>query len=84
MEQTKQRRSLLERAFGRTMPWLSWVWVALAVVWIVFAFVKPSGFHTFMAIAWSVITVVRFLGDHATRRQERAREQDAASEPIAH
>ncbi|WP_267423616.1 MULTISPECIES: hypothetical protein [unclassified Curtobacterium] len=70
-------RSVLERMIGRPLPWLAWAWAALAVVWIVLAVVEPSGFHTFMAIAWTVLAAVQLGSVAFARRQERNRAQNA-------
>jgi Na+/melibiose symporter-like transporter len=67
------RRSLLERLAGRPLPWLIWAWVVLAVIWIVLAFAEPSGLHTFLAIAWTVLAAVQLGMAYYRRRQERRR-----------
>lgn len=68
-----KRRSILERLIGKPLPWLAWVWVALAAVWITLAIVDPSGLHTFMAIAWSVLAAVQLGSTYYARRQEHRR-----------
>lgn len=70
-----KHRSLLERLIGKPLPWLVWVWVALAAVWITLAIVEPSGFHTFMAITWSVLAAIQLGSTYYARRQERRRAQ---------
>lgn len=75
MVETKQR-SLLERLVGKPLPWLAWAWVVLAAVWIILAFIDPSGFHTFMAIAWTILAAVQLISVQLARRQERRRVQD--------
>ncbi|ROS71930.1 hypothetical protein EDF24_3575 [Curtobacterium sp. PhB130] len=70
------RRSLLERLVGKPLPWLAWVWVALAAVWIVLAVVDPSGFHRSMAIVWSILAAVQIGSISYARRQELQRAQN--------
>jgi len=67
------RRSLLERLVGRPLPWLVWAWVVLAAIWIVLAFAEPSGLHTFLAIAWTVLAAVQLGTAYYRRRQEHRR-----------
>ncbi|MBE7195773.1 MAG: hypothetical protein INR66_25255 [Gordonia polyisoprenivorans] len=68
-------RSFLDRLVGRPRPWVVWAWVALAVAWIASAVFDPSGFHTFMAIAWSVLAAIQLGAAYYARRQERRRAQ---------
>lgn len=70
------RRSLLERLVGRPLPWLVWAWAVLAVIWIVIDFVEPSAFHTFMAIAWTVLAAAQLGTAYYARRQRRNRARD--------
>ncbi|WP_148071094.1 hypothetical protein [Curtobacterium sp. PhB115] len=74
MLETKQR-SILERLVGKPLPWLGWAWVVLAAIWLVLAFVDPSGFHTTMAITWTILAAVQLGSVHLARRQERRRIQ---------
>jgi len=77
MTATKQR-SLLERLLGKPLPWLAWAWAALALVWIVRAVVDPSGFHTFMAVTWSLLAAAQLASvAHARRLERRARAAEA-------
>lgn len=39
--------------------------------------VEPSGFRTFMAIAWSVLAAIQLGAAYYARRQERRRVQAA-------
>jgi hypothetical protein len=83
MTETKQR-SLLERLIGKPSPWLAWAWAALAVLWIVIAVVDLSGFHTFMAIAWTVLAAVQLGSVYYARRQEQNRAQRADTNSASH
>ncbi|WP_144763936.1 hypothetical protein [Curtobacterium sp. 9128] len=71
-----QQRSLLERLVGRPLPWVAWAWLVLAVVWVVFAIVEPSGFHTTMAISWTVLAAVQFCALWFGRRPRRTQPRD--------
>lgn len=77
------QRSVLERLFGKPNRWLAWTWAALAVIWIVLAVVDPSGFHTFMAITWSVLAAIQLIATYAARRQERIRARGTDADPTA-
>jgi hypothetical protein len=79
---TMEQRSLVEKIFGRPRAWVVWAWTALAVVWIVLALVDPSGFHTFMAIAWSVLAAVQLGASFSARRRDRRRARDVESDEI--
>lgn len=79
MAETKQR-SLLERIVGRPLPWIVWAWAVLAAIWIVVAVVEPSGFHTFMAIAWSILAIVQLGGAYAVRRREQVSRESAETD----
>ncbi|MEV7931330.1 hypothetical protein [Curtobacterium sp. NPDC089185] len=68
---TKQR-SLLERLVGKRLPWLEWVWAAPAVVWIVVAVAEPSGFHTVMAVVWSLLAVAQIGASVRAGRRARS------------
>ncbi|OII13933.1 hypothetical protein [Curtobacterium sp. MCBA15_008] len=68
-----KRRSVLERLVGKPLPWIAWTWAALAVIWIILAIVDPSGFHTFMAITWSILAALQLSANHYARKQERSR-----------
>jgi len=83
MTETKQR-SLLERLVGKPLPWLVWAWAVLAVFWIVLAVVEPSGLHTSMAIAWTILAAVQLGSAYYVRRQERNRAQNVDSDPAVH
>ncbi|WP_146242638.1 hypothetical protein [Curtobacterium sp. MCPF17_047] len=83
MTEMKQR-SLLERFFGKPLPWVAWVWAALAAVWIFFAVVAPSNFHTFMAIAWSVLAVIQLGAAYHARRQQLRRAKAPEGPTITH
>lgn len=74
--ETKQR-SLLERLVGKPLPWLVWAWAVLALTWIVLAIVEPSGLHTFMAFAWTILAAVQLGSVYYARRQERNRARNA-------
>lgn len=75
------RRSLLERIIGMPLPWLVWAWVVLAGIWIVLAVSEPSGLHTFMAIAWTILAAVQLGTAYYTRHQERNRTRNADRSP---
>lgn len=77
------RRSLLERLIGRPLPWVVWAWAALAAIWIILDMVEPSGFRTFMAIAWSVLAAIQLGAAYYARRQERRRVQAAEAHTTA-
>lgn len=79
MTETKQR-TLLERMIGRPLPWLAWMWVVLALIWLVLAIVEPSGFHTTMAIVWIILAALQLASVSFTRRQERNRARNAAED----
>lgn len=83
MTETKQR-SLLERFVGKPLPWLAWVWAALAVVWIFTAVVDPSGFHTFMAVVWSLLAVAQVAAAIHAGRQARSAARAGQADEIAH
>ncbi|PYY61396.1 hypothetical protein DEJ17_04575 [Curtobacterium sp. MCSS17_011] len=78
------RRTALERLIGKPRPWVVWAWAALATVWIIFAIIDPSGFHTFMAISWSVLAAIQLGAAYYARRQERRRVQAAEVHTITH
>jgi hypothetical protein len=85
MFDTKQR-TLLEWFVGKPLPWIAWAWSALALVWIVLAFTDPSGLHTFMAIAWSILAAVQIANVLYARRR-RARDafaQDPSRDSATH
>jgi cytochrome oxidase assembly protein ShyY1 len=46
------------------------------------AIVEPSGFHTFMAIAWSVLAAVQLGAAYYVRREERRRAQASGADTI--
>jgi hypothetical protein len=71
------RRSLLERLVGKPLPWVVWAWAVLAAFWIIVDIVEPSGFRTFMAIAWSILAAIQLVGTYSARRQERRRARAA-------
>jgi glucose-6-phosphate-specific signal transduction histidine kinase len=79
---TMEQRSLVEKIFGRPRTWAVWAWAALAVVWIVLALVDPSGFHTVMAIAWSVLAAVQLAATFVARRQDRRRAREVEADEI--
>ncbi|WIE80928.1 hypothetical protein [Curtobacterium sp. MCSS17_016] len=84
MTETKQR-SALERLVGRPLPWLAWAWGALALVWIISAVADPSGFHTFMAIAWGILAALQIAGVVYTKRKARAAAaQDPSRDSATH
>lgn len=76
MTQT-QRRSLLERLIGRPLPWLVWVWAAIALVWLVLAVVEPSRFHTQMAVIWIILAAVQIGSVLFARAHSRERARGA-------
>ena len=78
-----QRRSVLERLVGNPARWIVWAWAGLAVIWIILAISDPSGFHTFMAITWSILAIVQIVATSFARRQERRRSRPAASDATA-
>lgn len=77
-----KHRSLLERLIGKPLPWIAWAWAALAAIWITLAIVEPSGFHTFMAIAWSVLAAIQLGAAYYVRREERRRAQASGADTI--
>lgn len=83
MTEPKQR-SLLERLVGRSLPWLVWAWAVLAVIWIVLAIIEPSGLHTFMAVAWTILAAVQLGSAYYARRQERDRARNEERDSGTH
>lgn len=79
-----QRRSVLERIIGRPLPWLAWVWAALAGIWIILAIVDPSRFHTFMAITWSILATVQLGASYYARRKELRQAPTAGTDTTTH
>ncbi|MGW8431285.1 hypothetical protein ACWGJ9_09175 [Curtobacterium citreum] len=78
-EQQPRQRSLTERLLGRPRVWVVWAYAALALVWVVLAFTEPSGFHTFLAIAWTLLAAAQTAGYLIARRSRRT--EAAAEEP---
>lgn len=76
-------RSPLERLIGKPLPWIVWSWAALATIWIILAIFDPSGFHTCMAIAWSVLAAIQLSAAFYARRQERRRVREVEAHVIA-
>jgi len=72
----RERRSVAEVLLGKPRAWVVWVWLALAIAWIIIAVVEPSGFRTFMAIAWSVLAVLQIVAFRLARRRRRPAETD--------
>jgi len=62
---------------GKPRAWVVWVWLALAIAWIIIAVVEPSGFRMFMAIAWSVLAVLQIVAFHLARRRRRPPDTDS-------
>ncbi|WIE80556.1 hypothetical protein [Curtobacterium sp. MCSS17_016] len=70
----RERRSVAEVLLGKPRAWVVWGWLALAIAWIIIAVVEPSGFRTFMAIAWSVLAVFQIVAFYLARRRRRPAE----------
>lgn len=69
-----ERRSVVEVLLGKPRAWVVWIWSALAIAWISIAVVEPSGFRTFMAIAWSVLAVLQVVAFYLALRRRRPAE----------
>jgi membrane protein implicated in regulation of membrane protease activity len=78
-----KQRSVLERLIGKSLPWVAWAWGTLALVWIILAIIGPSGFHTFMAIAWTILAALQVGSAFSARRQERSRARDEGEHSAA-
>lgn len=77
----EQQRSLTEWLIGRPRAWVVWAYAAIALIWAVLAFTEPSGFHTFVAITWTLLAAAQAAGYLVARRRASEPTSPAAQDP---